>query len=440
MSSTSATSASPARVLIRNLLVIGFPNLFQTASYFVRGVILARLLGVHEFGFAVIILSVAAALDIFADAGIDRFIVQSRFGYRPDIVNTSHTFRVAGSSIVGASIVLLSYPLALVFHAPQMWPAIAATGGIVVIRGLTNLSYKLQQRDHRFETETVIDTTRIAIDVIVTAVVAYFTHSYLSVLAGAYANAFAHFAMSHLWYSLPYSFRPRAKLVKLVGRFSVPIYINASMLFAAMQGDRMIVAAMFSKRELALYAVACTVGQGIAALNGKVAEKILLPILAPHMKSREKRQRDVNSVGAIMLLGSVIFLIFMTIAGSHLVRLIYGPAYAGLQAIVSAAAIFQMIQIQQSWMNSVLISNGITSAFPKITLMRTAGFPVAIGLVALGMSILAIPIAFAIGAACSLAMSFYAERSLRLVDRRLMAAAFGIIACAIGTFAWLTYG
>jgi O-antigen/teichoic acid export membrane protein len=423
------------RRALRNVFVVGFPNALQSAAVFARGVILARMLSVHDFALAVILISMTGALDIFADAGIDRFVVQHRFGFRPDIMRTSHAYRVGGSLLFGSGIAIVSYPLALIFHAPSIWPAIAATGGVVSLRGFVNLNYKLQQREHRFERETMIDSSRIAVDLALTAGLAYWTHSYLAPLGAAYGNALTQLVLSHLMARSGYGFWPRRRLVGIVGRFSMPIYLNATMLFAAMQGDRLIVASMFLKRELAIYTVACTIGQGIASLVGKVTERLLLPIFVPRDRPHAVRRKAVNRVGILILAGSFGFLVLTSLISPLLTGWIYGPAYHGLRQIVAAAAIFQMIQIQQAWLNSVIIANGLTSALPMVTMMRAAAFPAAILFVSLGLSLVSIPLAFALGAAASLAYSFYATRSLQLIDKRLIWTVFLGISAAIAVAA-----
>jgi O-antigen/teichoic acid export membrane protein len=418
--------------MLKNLLIVGFSSGFAYASTFARGIVLARILGPHEFGLAVIILSITGALDIFADAGIDRFVVQSRFGHRSDMMRTSHAFRVGGSTLIGLVIVALSYPLSRIFHAPQLWLPIALTGGVVTIRGLVNLSFKLQQRDHRFERETYIDIARSAADLTVTTTVALLTHSFWAVLAGSYTSALVQLVMSHFLADRSYSFWPRRQLVALVGRFSVPIYINAAFLFAAMQGDRMVVAAMFSKRELGLYAAACAIGQGITGLTGHVTMNTFLPIMARSGQDFEARRRQTNGLGVLFIGGSVVFLAGMSLLGPIVVPLLYGPAYSHLAALIFAASITQMIQLEQGWLTTLLMANGLTARFPMITIMRAAAFPAAILFVSMGFSILAIPLAFAMGAAVSLASSYHAARSLKLIDRRLIIASFTRICLATG--------
>ena len=412
--------------------MVGFAGAFATASTFARGVLMARILGPQQFGMAIIILSVAAALEMFADAGIDRYVVQSRFGNRQDVMQTSHAFRVGGSTLIGLVIVALSGPLAHVFRASELWLPIALTGGIVIIRGLEDLSYKLQQRQHRFEQETIIEVVRWSADLAVTAAVALLTHSFWAVVAGCYANAIAQLIMTHALAKGRYSFWPRARLIALVGRFSLPIYINAFILFTAGQGDRMVVAGMFTKRDVALYAAACAIGQGISGLAGRITMSTFLPMMSKTAANLEGRRRTINYLGALTIAGSIVFLLGMALLGPLVVPLIYGPEYRGLQALIFASAIVQMIQLEQGWLTTLLMANGLTTRFPLITIMRAAAFPAAILFVSAGVNILAIPLAFALGATLSLVVSYHAASKLRLIDKRMMIASFTRIIIVIG--------
>jgi lipopolysaccharide exporter len=417
--------------MLKNISVVGLSNATVYLNTFLRGVFLARILGPDEYGLALILISITAALDLFADAGIDRFIVQNQFGHRPDVLATSHAFRVAGSTLVGLAIVALAYPLAAVFHAPELWLPIALTGGIVVVRGFVNLSYKLQQRDHRFSKEAVIDITTNTAELAVTTLVALWSHSFWSVLVGAYVRAFLQLAISHFRADAPYSCLPRRKLVPLVGRFSLPIYLNAALLLAAMQGDRIIVAATYSKAQLAFYAAASAIGQGVTGLANSMAMRTLLPILAARGEDHATRRRRCNFLAAAVIAGSLVFLAGLSLLGPWVVGVVYGPAFKGLQVLVFASAVVQMIQLEQGWLTTLLLANGLTRRFPLITIMRAAAFPIALVLAGMGVSIVAIPFAFALGATLSLAVSHHAARPLKLIDGRLVALSFVRILAAL---------
>lgn len=416
--------------MIKSVFVVGFQSAFVVASSFARGVLLARILGPHQYGLALILITITAALDLFADAGIDRFVVQNRFGPRPDVMATSHAFRVGGSLIVGLGVAALAYPLSIFFDAPELAIPIALTGGVVSIRGFANLAYKLQQRERRFGSETTIYVSMYGADLLVTGLIAWLTHSYLAVLAGVYVNALLHLGLSHLLAKQPYSFMPRRRLVGLVSRFSLPIYINAAMLLAAVQGDRLVVAASFSKQQLAFYAAACAIGQGVVGLAARVTMNTLLPVLSSR-GSFEQRRRKNTLLGAMIVGGSVVFLFGLSAVGPFVVPLLYGPAFSGLGVLIFASAVVQMIQLEQGWLTTLLMANGLTRNFPKITVLRAAAFPAAFGFLALGTGLLSIPLAFAVGATLSLAMSYYSARSLKLIDVRLIIVSFARIALAL---------
>lgn len=419
--------------LLKNIAVVGSSQVLVYASTFIRGVILARILGPHDYGLALILISITGALDLFADAGIDRFVVQNRFGPRPDVMATAHAFRVWGSSLVGLTIVLLSYPISRAFDAPDLWLPIALTAGIVTTRGFANLEYKLQQRDHKFGAEARIRAAMYAAELVVTTVVALWTKSFLAVLAGAYVNALSQVLLSHILAKGSYSFTPRGRLVKLVGRFSLPIYLNAALLFASAQGDRVVIAASFSKQQLAFYAAASAIGAGVSGLAGAMTMNLLLPRLAPRGGEPGLSARQVSLLTALAIGGSVVFLAGVGLLGPMMVGMLYGPAFAGLGALVFAATIAPMIQLEQSWLTTILLANGLTARFPLITIMRAAAFPAALLMVSLGMSIIAVPLAFALGATLSLAVSYHAARHLKLIDGRLIILSFSrvIVAAAI---------
>lgn len=426
--------------MLKNIFIVGSSYAFIYANTFLRGIILARILGPHDYGLALILIAITGALDLFADAGIDRFVVQNRFGHRPDLMRTAHAFRVGGSAVVGSVIVLLSYPVSRAFDAPELWLPIALTGGIVTLRGFVNLSYKLQQREHRFGREASIHATVYTIELLATTLVALWTKSYLAVLVGAYLNAITHVALSHIFSKGPYSFIPKGRLMGLVSRFSLPIYLNAALLLAAGQGDRLVIAASFSKRDLAFYATASAIGAGITGLAGSMTMNIMLPRLAPREGGPGLSRLRINQLTAAIIAASLVFMFAISLAGPSLVELVYGPAFTGLGILVMAAALVQMIQLEQGWLTTILLANGLTARFPSITIMRATAFPAALLMVAAGFSIVAVPLAFALGAALSLAMSYQAARQLNLIDGRLILVSFARVALTAAAVVLLARG
>jgi O-antigen/teichoic acid export membrane protein len=408
----------------RNLLVVSASTLSGVGGSFLRGIILAHLLTPREFGLSVILITITALLDIFADAGLDKFVIQTRYGFRDDVLRTSHYFRVVGSLLVAAAIVILSYPLSLLFHAPSMFPAIASTGGVVALRGFVNLRYKLQQRSHRFGSEARLEVSRSAAELLVLLTCVLMFHSYWAVIAGAYANAAVQVLLSHMGQQTSYGFAPRKRLISLVGAFSRPIYTNAVIAFVAIQGDRLVVASLFTKSDLAFYTVACSIGQGLTVLLTRIAGTILLPRMTSRAMTLEQRRKQISTLCLTMIAVSTVFLAAMAIFGPFATLLVYGARYHGLIAVIFASSIVNMVQVEQSCASTLLIANARTVSLPIITLMRASALPIAILATKLGAPLSAVPLAFAVGTTLSLAVNYYVLVPLKLVDSRVIAISF----------------
>lgn len=406
--------------MIKNVIVVGFADAFGIAVGFLRGVILARLLGPEQFGLVIILIAVTAALEMFADAGIDKYLIKSRFGYRSDVLRTCHFFRVAGSSAVALSILLLALPLAELFDAPAIALAIALSGGVVFLRGFVHLDYKLQQRENRFGKEATIDLVRWTADLAAAAVIGLLTRSYWAIIAAVYVNVAVQLLMSHASARTAYRFMPRRVLLPLVARFSTPIYINAALLLAAVQGDRLVVAAMFTKQQLAFYSVAGAIGSGLVSLANKMTMTMMLPKFAIHGGPIEARRRQVNRLGTLIVWGSLAFLLASALLLPTIVEFIYGGSYRGLRPLIVACAVVQMIQFEQGWLTTVLLANGKTKLFPVLTILRAAALPVAVLLVSMSFTLIAIPLAVAFGALLSLIASYWAAYPLTLISRGMM--------------------
>jgi O-antigen/teichoic acid export membrane protein len=421
---------------VRSILFVMFSNVVIVGTAFVRGIVLAHVLSTEQFGLTVVIITIVMALDMFADAGIDKFVVQNRHGARPDVLQTAHAFKVFGSLVVGLSIVALSYPLSILFHAKTLYAPIMVSGGIVILRGFVNLNYKLQQRDKAFLQEVSIDVARCFVEAAAIVILAIYMRNYWVVIISGYLNAVVQVGVSHFVKGPKYSFIPRLRLIKLVSNFSAPIYLNAVILFSAIQGDRLVIAALFTKSQLALYTIACAISQGLMVVLNRAMMTLMLPYMSRGQRTIADQKKAVSSAGILVIAGSTAFLLLMAAFDPPLTTFVYGPKYVHLAVIIYASSIVQMLQIESAWITTVLIATGRTQAFPIITVMRAVALPISILFAAAKAPLWSIPVAFAIGSGASLAVSYFAARPLGLIPKWLIFASFARTTASIASAVW----
>lgn len=86
----------------------------NVAFFFARNIVLARVLGPGDFGLAVIILTVAAAIDVLSDLGWDRFLIRAQDSEHPRAHAQAvvHLLRLMLGLAMAAVIALAAFPLA----------------------------------------------------------------------------------------------------------------------------------------------------------------------------------------------------------------------------------------------------------------------------------------------------------------------------------------
>jgi O-antigen/teichoic acid export membrane protein len=402
------------RRLISGAALISGANAVNIASAFLRGVLLARILGPDQYGVVVLLITAAAAIDLIVDAGVDQYLVRSRFGHRPEAVHAAERFRRFGSVGLALLFVLAAPWVSELTNIPGHVPELRAIAFVALVRSLASLQYKVQQRQGRFGKESALEVSRAVVDLFVTVSVAYATHSPWAIVAGAYANAIVFAGLSWILRE-PGEKRPGVgRFPKLIWHFSWPIYVNSIILFLALQGDRVVVANLFASADLARYAAASAIGQGVAAVLNRVTTVVLLPHFGKAVPTEQKRLW-ANWISLAAIAGSTVFLLGLSAIGPFAVGVLYGPHFTGLASIVFASACLQMIQIEQGWLTTVLVGEGATKRFPLITGLRAVSLPVAYLLARFVTRVELVPFAFSIGALASLIASYLVARPLRIL-------------------------
>ena len=402
------------RRLISGAALISGANVVSILSTFLRGVLLARMLGPSQYGVVVLLLTAASAIDLIVDAGVEQYIVRSRFGHQAQAVHAAERFRRSGAVGLALLFVVAAPLISKLTNVTGHEAELRAIGFVSLIRSMASLQYKVQQRQGRFGKETLLEITRSLVDILVCVTVAYVWRSPWAIVIGAYANTITFTILSWILKG-PTDKKPGVgRFPTLIWHFSWPIYVNSIILFLAIQGDRVVVANLFKPADLARYAAASAIGAGAISLINRVTTVVLLPHFGKGVPMAQKRLW-ANWISLAAMIGSTVFLLGLSGLGPFAVRLLYGPHFAGLASIVFASACLQMIQIEQGWLTTVLVGEGATKRFPLITGLRAISLPVAYLLARYVQRVELVPFAFSIGALASLITSYMVARPSRIL-------------------------
>ncbi len=298
------------------------------AASLVRNVIIARAIGVENFGIASTFLVTMSLLEMVADLSIDKLLVQAEDGDEPRLQAAAHAMNAARGLVIAALLALLAAPIAGLFDAPEATWAYVVLAVVPLLRGFAHLDPRRVQRRLAFVPLTIMDSGSQLFAVLLAAVAVIWLDDYSVALwvligqAGVYALA------SHLLAERAYRWSFDGQCWKRFAKFGWPLMLNGALIWVAVQGDRLLVGAAISVVALGVYSAAVTLvnvpSNGLMTVWGKLA----LPLLSARQSQRDAYRAGVGLVAAAYtasIVGVFAPLVFLL---PWVVSLVYGEEFA----------------------------------------------------------------------------------------------------------------
>ncbi len=350
------------------------------AASFVRNMILARLLSKADFGMAAVFAMVTSLLEFTAKLGVGTCLVRDRQGDEPAFVATGHSAQAAAAGVSAALIVLAAPVLAQWFGIPQQAWALMVLAGVVLARGFQHLDTQRFHRDFRLGPSAVVEAAPQVLMTMAAWPVARWLGDYRAVLVLLVGKALLSLLLSHALAERPYRWTWHREYGRRLLQFGWPLLLTGYLMFGIMQGDQFLVATFYSTADLAPYAAAATLVMAPQLLYARVFNSVALPMISRVQDDSLAFGRKYRQILAGMLLYASCSTAVFIVGSEALMRLAYGPKYAGagaLMAWLSGVAAFRSLRVAVAVANiargdsqSQLISNlwRVTSLGPAFYL------------------------------------------------------------------------
>lgn len=385
-------------------LSVSISSSANVALFFLRNITIARIIGPSNFGIAVAIATIAALIDIMSDMGWDKFLIQADQALhdRADAQGAVHLLRVGMGVVMSLGVILFAPLLAHLLQAPQAASAIAALAVAIMFKSFVHIDYKHRQRDLDFAGEAVVETSRGSIDLIAGVTAALIFHNYWAMTVSIIVGAIASCVASHVVADRPYRLNWHGVTGPAVLRFGAPLMINNAFVYAAGQGDRLLVGLTFGPHQLALYAAAVTMVAGPQAVLSRALTMVSLPLLSQARGRREVYQGQFTITGAGAVAACALASLPIILFGPEVVHLAFGGDYHADAALTGLLAVALTINILRLWPISSLMANGKTAFIPMSNVIRMLGFGAAIVVANTGGTVEGIALCLALGEAVGL--------------------------------------
>ena len=369
--------------------------LLNEAGALARSAILARMIGGEELGRAMILTLVLRLAEMVSDVGVERLLMQRHGVAGSDLLAALHGASLLRGLGMAALLLILALPMTLAFAGGADAATYAALALAPLMRGVLHLDYRMAERDLRLRPLAIVEGGAVLAMLASLPLALLVWDDHRAMLLVLLAHAFAQVALSHLAAQRPYALAfDRAVLTEVLG-FGAPLVLNAVLMFLTFQADRLIVAGWYGWVEVALYGVALQLAMLPAQITGRAAGSLLAPRLrglsGPALTEIARR-----AVLAHLGLGMA-FAAAFALAAPPIIAIVYGAAFRPDMALALAFGIAAGARILRTPLSQLAVALGRTGDPARANLWRAGALIPALGAATLGLPLVAIAAAAALG-------------------------------------------
>ena len=413
--------------MLKNGLFLSAGNVIIALVGLARNIVVARLIGVEDFGIAATFAITMALVEMTSNMGFDRLLVQARNGGAPALQATVQSLQAARGALGAVFLFLIAEPLAGLFGVPDATWAYQLLAFVPLMRGLVHLDMFRAQREMRFGPSVSVELTAIAASTMAAVPLGLWLKDYRVMLYVILLHQGLFMVLSHIAAERPYRWGwDRAVALRAIS-FGWPLLFNGLLMFGTFQGDRIIVGSLIGLKELGWFSAAFTLTLAPTLVMAKTLNRFFLPLLSKTQDDPEAFHHLYLVTMQAALLGGVLLAVFFVLVGPALVQLFYGPKFAPALPLVVWLAVMQGVRMMRQGPSVVAISAAQTRNPLVANTARIVALPVALVAAAQGFGITGILIVGIIGEIVAMGVSTYLLARWSSQDLRRLALPF--LAC-----------
>lgn len=315
------------------------------ALSFARNLIVARMISAADFGIASTFAIAMSLLEMLGDLSLDKMIVQASDGDSPTVQATAQFLQFVRGAVSGLLLFCLAGVLSSLFDAPEARWAFQVLALVPVINGLAHLDVRRFQRESRFGPGTVVETGSQLVATLAVWPLALWLGDYSVVLYSVLLQAAASTIVSHALADRRYAWSRDREVTRRIATFGWPLMVNAILMFAIFQGDRVAVGTAYSHEELGAYSLAFSITFVPTAMLAKIATPLSLPVLSRVQHDTAEFERRMRNTSQAIALAAALLTIPLVLAGAALIVWIYGSKYSAAASVMPWLAAMQGVRI-----------------------------------------------------------------------------------------------
>jgi O-antigen/teichoic acid export membrane protein len=388
-------------------MLVSLGQIGQEGLGLVRNIILARALGPAEMGLVAAVSLVGSLLETISDLGPDRLLIQSAEGNRPAFQGTCHSLLVVRGVVCAVLLAILAVPASRwIGRSDALWMLLMMSI-LPLLRGWLHLDGRRVQREGRFGIQVVTELSATAAGTLAAWGLVRLVPRAETLVWANLIQVGLLLLLSHLLAERRYELHWQRTTARQLWQFGWPLALNSLVMFAAMQGDRMVAVSAVPAADLGRLTMAFQITLVPALLISRIASTLWLPELSQFQKSRGEFQPRFDQIATILACVGLLFALGIQWGGNFLLRIFFGESYLVSASLLGWLGITQGIRILRA-LPSLAAMSRADSRNPLIAnLLRSTGILASIGTAIAGWGMEAIVICGCLGEAVALVGSLW---------------------------------
>jgi O-antigen/teichoic acid export membrane protein len=353
------------------------------AATLMRTVVFAHWLTPAQMGALVLMMTSLRLIEMITDVSIERLILQAKDGASAKFQTLAHGASILRGFIGGLALLLLALPIALTFDINAEGLCFLAL--VPVIRGFFHLDCRIYSRHLKPGGAALAEGGGALAGLIAAWPSVMITQGPEAIVLSSLAQVIVMVALSHMVARRKYRLRFNTANLKRIWNFGWPLALNALLLSAVFQGERMAVGGAYGLETLGRFGIASQLALIPALLAGRIALSGLLPAAS---RSRERAQGRFGLGILFTAFGlGLLFTACFALMAPGFISLLFGEHYALEAAVLAWLGAAAGARIARVGPVILLLANGDTRGVLAGSFLRAIALGLGTLLALQGMSL-----------------------------------------------------
>lgn len=321
-----------------------------------RNLALARLLGLEDYGLAITLSILLAAVEMTTSLGLPQLCVSHRRGGQHPFQAALHGVQILRGLFGAALLLAMSVPLAKALHMPEQLGLLQTMALVPLLLGFCHLDAFRAQRLQRHRPQMLLLVGP-------SAVVLLALWPLSRIIAGPQVmgwllalHAIMTLTASHALATRRYRVRIDRSVILLALRYGLPVAANGVLMFAVLHLEKLIAGQALGLGALALVAMGATLTMTPALILARSFQAFYLPLLRAGASPADARARALSLgcfIGAGCAIGTALL--------CPLVLPLLGPTFAPLGPLLALFAVIAALRLPKSALATIALADGRTA-------------------------------------------------------------------------------